>query len=66
MLTFLKPTGYMIWPEEVHFKFLSNLSLELDLVQEPIKNKNANEWQVTNHMFDLILVDSFETGSTFY
>ena len=56
----------MIRPEAVQLKFWSYSLLELDLVQEPIRNKNANEWQVTNHMFDLISVDSFETGSTFY
>ena len=37
----------MIRPEQVQLKFSSYLLLELDLVQEPIKNKNANEWQVT-------------------
>ena len=48
----------MIRPEEVQLKFLSYLLLELDLVQEPIKIKNANEWQVTKNMLNLILVDS--------
>ena len=42
-LTFLKPKRYMIRPEEVQLKFLSYLLSELDLVQEQIKNKNANE-----------------------
>ena len=37
----------MIRPEEVQLTFLSYLLLEFDLVQELIKNKNANEWQVT-------------------
>ena len=34
----------MIRPEVVQLKFWSYLLLELDLVQEPIKNKNANEF----------------------
>ena len=38
-LTFLKPTGYMIRPEELHFKFLSYLLLELDLVQNQLKTR---------------------------